>query len=130
MEEKDFDTWNIKKKAINKRDAILYFKEREIWWCSLGCNVGSEEDGKNDNFERPILIFRIFGTDILWVIPLTTQLDRENSRITYKFNIDGVINTADISQLKLISKKRLLRYIGLISFEDFQNIRNYFRDLY
>ena len=38
-----------------------YFKEREIWWVNLGVNVGFEQDGKGDNFERPILILKKFG---------------------------------------------------------------------
>ncbi len=39
----------------------IYFNEREIWWAHLGVNVGYEQDGKNDNFERPVLIIKKFG---------------------------------------------------------------------
>lgn len=126
---KDFDNWILKKKSINSRSEQPFFREREIWWCSLGCNIGSEEDGKNAEFERPVVVFRIFGKDILWIIPITTQLDRTDSRLTYTFVCGGIKQTADISQIRLVSSKRLLRYMELISFEDFQIIRNRLRDL-
>ena len=126
---KDFDNWIIKKKHINARSEQPFFREREIWWCSLGCNIGSEEDGKNTEFERPVVVFRMFGKDILWIIPLTTQLGRPDSRLTYTFVCGGLWQTADISQIRLVSSKRLLRYMELISFEDFQVIRNRLRDL-
>ena len=55
MHAKDFDRWNEKKKHVEATERIFYVKEREIWWCMLGVNVGREIDGKNDVFERPVL---------------------------------------------------------------------------
>ncbi|MBU2219125.1 hypothetical protein KKG15_01365 [Patescibacteria group bacterium] len=43
MKEKDFDAWNIQKKKIHSRDEKILFHEREIWWCSLGVNIGFEQ---------------------------------------------------------------------------------------
>ena len=45
---KEFDKWNeLKKKLHNsEKPKKFYFREREIWWCSLGLNIGFEEDGK------------------------------------------------------------------------------------
>jgi len=40
--EKDFDKWNMKKKKLDKNKRDLLFKEGEIWWCSLGVNIGEE----------------------------------------------------------------------------------------
>ena len=40
--EKDFDAWNFKKKELDKNKRDLLFKEGEIWWCSLGLNIGEE----------------------------------------------------------------------------------------
>jgi hypothetical protein len=53
--EKDFDRWNERKKRIDRHDDEILFHEREIWWSSLGVNVGSEQDGIAANFERPVL---------------------------------------------------------------------------
>jgi hypothetical protein len=33
---------------------FFYFREKEIWWACLGANIGFEQNGKNENFERPI----------------------------------------------------------------------------
>lgn len=40
--QKDFDGWNEKKKKIGEDVCNIYFKEREIWWCSIGINIGYE----------------------------------------------------------------------------------------
>lgn len=126
---KDFDAWIIKKKEIHNRVSQAHFKEREIWWCSLGCNIGSEEDGKNLEFERPVVIFRVFGKDLLWIIPLTTKLDRPNSRLTYTFTCNEVTRTADVCQIRLVSSKRIVRYVDTISYGDFQVLRRHFIEL-
>jgi hypothetical protein len=56
---KDFDEWNEEKKNFEKYSPeSLIFHEREIWWCSLGVNLGDEQDGKNNLFERPVLVVR------------------------------------------------------------------------
>jgi len=47
---KDFDAWNVKKKLTDtKMSSAPFFKERDIWWMSIGLNVGYEEDGKHEN---------------------------------------------------------------------------------
>ena len=44
---KDFDTWNGLKKSIEcKQGGEAYAYPREVWWCSLGVNLGVEIDGK------------------------------------------------------------------------------------
>jgi hypothetical protein len=40
MNKKEFDKWNdVKKKTHHKHVSVLY-REQEIWWCSLGVNIG------------------------------------------------------------------------------------------
>jgi len=46
---KDFDGWNEEKKQTEMEGARLY-TVREIWWCQLGVNVGSEQSGKAHDF--------------------------------------------------------------------------------
>ena len=120
---KDFNKWNKEKqkvdnKAINKK---LYFHKREIWWCSTGLNIGVETDGKNDNFERPVIIIKKFNSEMIWILPLTTK---ENNKYTYKLETESVKSFVMLSQIKTISTKRLLRKIGQINNKDYQNILN------
>ncbi len=107
----------------------LHFSETEIWWIAMGKNIGSEENGKNDDFERPVIIFRTFGLDTLWVIPLTTSLPAIDPRREYEFVQDDTLQIADLAQLRLVSSKRLLRLKGKVKHDDFQNIRKLLRDL-
>jgi len=55
---KDFDNWNNIKKKLDKSDQNQSFYEKEIWWCSVGINVGSEHDGKGNRFMRPVYILK------------------------------------------------------------------------
>jgi mRNA-degrading endonuclease toxin of MazEF toxin-antitoxin module len=126
-----FDLWNEGKKKINQKviRADLHFYEREIWWCSLGYNIGSEENGKNENFERPIIVFRKFGEQVFWGIPLTTKRSIPGSKFEFEFRAEGIIQNAVVPQLRLLSYKRLLRRVGAISFKDFQSLRKVLADL-
>lgn len=105
----------------------LYFKEREIWWASLGVNIGFEQDGKNINFERPILVLKKFGRETLWALPLTSK-DR-TGRFYYQFEHQGQKYSAILSQLRLISSKRLLRKIRRLPENDFKAIKQGIKDL-
>ena len=126
---KDFSAWNEMKQALhNSTESHASYHEREIWWCALGANIGSEDDGKNEHFERPVLIFRKFGGKISWIIPISSQPCVED-RFQCPVFIQGMKRTARIHQMRLISHKRLLRYIDYISMDDFSRIRKMFADL-
>jgi mRNA interferase MazF len=73
---KDYTRWFSKKSVIQQSsNERVFFHEKEIWWCSTGSNVGSEEDGKGEDFARPVLIFKKFNKGIFWAIPLTTKIN-------------------------------------------------------
>ncbi|MFA7252609.1 MAG: type II toxin-antitoxin system PemK/MazF family toxin [Candidatus Paceibacterota bacterium] len=108
---KDFDKWNEKKKSIHWTNQPTIFHEREIWWCALGVNIGFEEDGKNENFERPVLIIKKFNRHVAWIIPLTTQKHNDVFHYQLKTSKTFII----LSQQTSISSKRLVRFIEKIS---------------
>ncbi len=107
----EFDAWNIQKKHIQTEKAPLYFKESEIWWCRLGLNVGDEQDGKGENFSRPILVLRKFNPYVFWAIPLSTKI-KNNKYYVPCVGTDGMTRAAIISQIRLVSVKRLTDKIG------------------
>jgi len=119
---KDFDAWNIEKQYVNGIEKRLYFFEREIWWCALGINVGVEIDGKNGKFERPVLVLKYINKDMVLVVPITTKgfADKNHVRI----NINGTISFVKISQIRVVSSKRLLRKISTLSEDQFLDTRN------
>ena len=119
---KDFDKWNIEKKNVDAKaiNADLFFYAREIWWCSVGLNVGVESDGKNENFERPMLIIKKFNSDMVWALPLTTK--GKKNKYYYKLEHEIIKSWVNLSQIKTISTKRLLRKISSISENDFKEV--------
>lgn len=67
---KDFDRWNAKKKQTNAGAKRPAYHTREIWWCALGTNIGSEQDGTGHNFDRPVVIVRGFNREVCFVVAL------------------------------------------------------------
>jgi mRNA-degrading endonuclease toxin of MazEF toxin-antitoxin module len=127
--QKDFDVWSFHKKAIDIMIVNRLPHEREVWWTALGVNIGSEDDGKNRYFERPVLIFRNFGKENSWIIPMSSKLDSEESRYNHMVRIQGIDRTARLHQLRLASNRRLIRYVGMVSINDFQKVREKLKDL-
>lgn len=119
--EKDFDSWNEKKKILNSSDNLFYH-EREVWWCHLGINVGFEQDGKGENFLRPILIIKGFSKNVLLGVPLTTKI-KEGKYYTDIVLNDGLLRRIILSQIKMIDSKRLREKICMIDEAQFKMIK-------
>lgn len=119
---KDYRKWHELKTDIENvaNPPIHIFKEKEIWWCTVGLNVGFEQDGKNDNFERPVLIFRKFNKNMFWGLPMTSK--QREGKFYYSFNFKNGISTVIISQLRTLSSKRLVRHMGNIDNDNFLEI--------
>ena len=75
--EKDFIKWNVLKQKLDRSEKRLIFKERDVWWCSVGVNIGHEENGKDEFFARPVLVIKKFNRHLFYGIPLTTKV-KEN----------------------------------------------------
>ena len=56
--EKDFKKWMGVKEKIDRVAITRTIREGEIWWSSVGENVGTEICGKGDIYIRPVLVFR------------------------------------------------------------------------
>lgn len=127
--EKDYDKWNKEKKLINGKlpNRDLFFHTREIWWCSAGLNIGVEVDGKNDNFERPILIVKKFNAEMIWALPLTRK--ERLSPYYFKLKNEIIESSLILSQLKTISTKRLLPKVGSISESEYMQIVSKLMDM-
>lgn len=119
---KIFNEWNEEKKKLDEKQHIeRRFREKEVWWCSIGKNIGEEQDGKNSFFERPILIFKKFNDKVAWVIPMTSSL--KSGKYYHALCFNGHERILILSQLKLMSTKRLRRKIGSLPSEEFEKIR-------
>lgn len=127
--EKDYKKWMpIKSEINNKEKYPKGYKEREIWICSIGENVGFEEDGKSEAFSRPVLILRVFNKNFCHVIPLSKTEKR--NKFHYPFDgKTGRVSVALLSQSKAIDSSRLSRKIGIASKEDFEIIKTKIKEI-
>jgi mRNA interferase MazF len=115
---KDFQEWHNEKSGLHENKVRAFFHEREIWFASLGANIGFEQDGKHEKFLRPVIILKKFNNEVCWGIP-TTKKDKEG-KYYFKFEYkEGEFTSAILSQLRLIDSKRLDYKIGVIKESDF-----------
>lgn len=116
--EKDFQKWHKAKKELDKNLSRLFFHEREVWWCSVGLNVGFEQDGRGEYFARPVLIFKKFNNEVFWAIPLSTKIKKGKFYVPIELG-DGVPRVVIISQLRLMDAKRLIDKMSTISDDNY-----------
>lgn len=122
--EKQFNEWNKDKQHINNNKKIIYFKEGDIWWVSLGINIGVEIDGKKNHFERPVIILKRVNYHSAIIIPLTSTI-RENDDRFVNYEIDGIKKSANISQIRMIDTKRFRRKAKIkLPIDNFREIKS------
>ncbi len=121
---KDYKKWMAQKAEINNDKKRPFFHEREVWFSSLGENVGFEQDGGGEKFLRPILILRKFNNEIVWALPLT-RTDKIG-KYYFPISLDGNDSNANnrqsvviLSQIRLVDTKRLQYKIGTIKEYEF-----------
>ena len=126
--QKDFDIWNMHKKRIHAESENKLYHEREMWWCSLGVNVGFEQDGTGLDSERPVLILKGFSKQVCLIVPLTTS-EKKNPYHVSLGKVSDRNAFAIISQIRLIDTKRLINKIGFVDRKIFGKIRKTAKDL-
>jgi mRNA interferase MazF len=119
---KDFDGWNETNKRTDSRRGAPYYHEREVWWCTLGVNVGSEENGSGEEYRRPALILKGLSIETCLIVPLTTSAKDHPLRVAVGL-IGGKQARAILSQMRVIDTKRLVRKIEYLDVDTFEQIR-------
>lgn len=125
--EKDFAKWGLLKETLNVSDKRVFFSESEIWWSAIGLNIGTEQDGKNKGFERPVYIFKKFNNDMYWGFPTTSSEKKGVFHFTYQNN--GQNESIILSQIRLFDAKRLVRKIRTLSTQESEDITQAFLNL-
>jgi len=120
-----FEKWNVLKQKSHFNQKIIGIKERDILFVRMGKNVGYEQDGKGEEFLRPVVILKKFNKNMFLAIALTTQKkeNRYHFEFQYKNRSDKVItNSAILSQVKMYDTKRVKYKSGMISIDDFKSM--------
>jgi len=126
---KDFDSWIEKKKESHYRETRPpLFKERDIWWVSVGVNVGFEEDGKNGNYVRPVLVVKKFNRDLFLGAPMSTKL--KDNKYYIKVTVKGSNVSVLSSQIRVFSSKRIWNKLAELDKNDFNMVRTEVRNFF
>ena len=125
---KDFKEWMGQKAVIHNDKVRPFFHEREVWFASLGENVGFEQDGAGEKFMRPALIVKKFNNESVLALPLTRTVKTGK----YYFRIMPIGGDSDneknpsaviLSQVRFIDAKRLQYKLGTIEEGEFAKIK-------
>lgn len=132
MMDKDFDNWNDLKKLINRKEISdkFNFHSGDIWWTALGINIGKETNGKNETFEKPVLILKVINKHTLYILSLTSKghfADKYHYKVNYEDGGGGVVV---FSQVRVISSNRLLRKLSRINKNDLEKVKKIFTSLF
>ncbi|PIQ68964.1 MAG: hypothetical protein COV91_01405 [Candidatus Taylorbacteria bacterium CG11_big_fil_rev_8_21_14_0_20_46_11] len=126
--QKDFDEWNKSKKELHQNGENKLYHERELWWCTLGVNIGFEQDGSGEEFRRPVLVIKGLSRKTCFVVPLTSATHKHPLRPSIGL-VDGKEARALLSQSRVVDTKRFVRKIGYLDKEIFENIRKAVKEL-
>lgn len=119
--QKDFQNWHNEKSNLHEGKIRPFFHKREVWSASVGINVGFEQDGRGDQFLRPVLVLKKFNNEVLWCLPLTKN--QKKGKYYFSFELKGEVSTAILSQIRLIDAKRLQYKVGDMDESDFSKVK-------
>jgi mRNA interferase MazF len=126
---KNFESWfPIKSKLDLSAHKPPFVTEGDIWWASIGENVGSEIGGKSNKFTRPVIILRKLSHGFYFVIPTSTK-EKDGSWYV-KFTQADIVTVACLHQARAIDYRRLFSKLGTLDGVDFENIKAGFQRLY
>ena len=100
----------------------------DIWWASIGENVGSEINGKSRLFSRPVIIFKKLAHGFYFVIPTTTKSKVGSWFVPFRQADRRMI--ASLHQARAIDHSRLSTKLGQLDDSDFERVREEFWKLY
>jgi len=126
---KNFVSWTKFKVIIHLSKKEVYPKIKEVWWVSLGQNVGVEINGKNENFERPVLVLKVFNRLGVLIVPISSTIKEDQYCIQFK-NPTGEDNIVNMSQVRSISTKRFIRKVGEFNARDFEKVKEKFKGFF
>jgi mRNA interferase MazF len=126
---KRFLEWiGLKEKLHESKHRPPHASERDVWWASVGENVGSEMNGKSDRFSRPVLILRKLAHGFFLVAPTTTQ-SREGTWYVH-VRLRDQDEYVCLNPIRTIDYRRLSSKLGQIDTDNFDAVRERFWRLY
>jgi mRNA interferase MazF len=126
---KRFLLWiGLKQKLHESKHRPPHVSQGDIWWASVGENVGSEINGKSQLFSRPVIVFKKLAHGFYFVIPTTTRERRGTWFVPFRHHEQSMF--ACLHQARAIDYRRLSSKLGTLDDKDFNNVRRAFVSLY
>jgi len=123
-----FDKWNDLKQIVHNKKREVHFRQGEIYFINIGQNIGYEMYGKQEQFLRPVIIFRKINKYTFLAIPLTSKI--KNDKFHQVINFKERTNSAILTQIRTFDSKRLLYKIGKIDAETLNILEKRIVDFY
>jgi mRNA-degrading endonuclease toxin of MazEF toxin-antitoxin module len=117
-----FDTWNSVKQKINQKEPIP-FKQGEIYFMSVGHNIGGEIYGHDKLFLRPVLIYRKLSRYSFVGIPLTSKQKDGSYYFTFRYT-KKILSTALLNQIRVFDIRRSAYFSGNIKLSDLKALES------
>lgn len=122
MDNKDFYGWIKLKMRLHFMGHFCAIKDGDIWWCAVGENVGTEINGKNATFARPVLVLKkLSGLNFIG-IPLTSKKHIGSWYVSFTFQ--NKLQTANLSQVRNFSVSRLYNKMGAVPKNDLEIVKS------
>ena len=126
---KRFLGWMRLKEKLHRSVAIPpLVKESELWWASLGENVGSEINGKDKLFSRPVVIIKKLTHSFYLIAPSTSQPHLGTWYVPVTFSEKKMF--VCLHQTRTLEYRRLSTRIGQLDSNDFSKVKEGFWELY
>jgi mRNA interferase MazF len=126
---KRFLDWiGLKEKLHNVVSKPPLVKERDLWWVSMGENIGSEMNGKSRLFSRPAVVLKKLSRGFFLVAP-TTSVQHEGTWYV-EITQAGRRTVVCLHQVRVIDYRRLSTRMGQIDSDDFDKVKDAFWRLY
>ena len=105
-----------------------HVSQGDIWWASIGENLGSEINGKSRLFSRPVVIFKKLAHGFYFVIPTTSQTRQGSWYVPFRQKEREMV--ACLHQARAIDYRRLSSKLGTLDDKDFARVKSGFNALY
>ena len=119
---KDFNNWNIVKQKLQTRK-LIHFRQCEIYFISIGQNIGYEVFGKAELFLRPVLVYKKLSKYTFIGIPLTSKVKQGSYFFNFSYKKD-ISSTALLNQIRVFDIRRNSYFHGKIKLSDFRKVES------
>jgi len=113
-----YDRWNSHKKKVQSKERKLHIKNSEIYFVSIGQNIGYESYGKDESFLRPVIVLKKLSKNTFVGIPLTSREKAGSYYFTFSYKNDKT-STAMLNQIRVFDTKRIVYKSGFMKKDTF-----------